>query len=190
MQERQAPPGRSSPSEWGTVNPWGADQRCMCLGSAQHWNTSEGGASKTRTRVRSSAPARAADLLLLAAMFLLLRGLVLRLQLLQVFVQPVQALLPMAAVLLHPVGHVLERRRLEAAGAPLGVAAAADEPGFLQHLQMLGDGGLADLEGGREFGDGGLAGGEARQDGPTGRVRQGRKCGAQLVGGHLMSPFG
>src|SRR5215469_1321438 len=184
IQERQGPPGRSSPSAFGMVKPWGADQRMRCLGSVQHRNTRDTGASKVRTMVRSRAPAGAVALLLLAAMGLLLRGRLLRLQFFQVLVQAVQALLPVAAVLLHPVGHVFQGRCLQAAGAPLGVTAAADEPGLLQHLQVLGDGGLADLEGRGELGHRGLPRGEPRQDGPAGRIRQGGEGGAQLVGGH------
>ena len=63
----------------------------------------------------------------------------------------------MAAILSDPVGDILERSRLEPAGAPLRLAAARDEAGTLQHLEMLGDGGQGHLERLGQFGDGGLA---------------------------------
>jgi len=52
--------------------------------------------------------------------------LVLALQLLEIAVQPFEALLPVAPVVLDPVGDVLERIRLEPAGPPLRLAAALD----------------------------------------------------------------
>ena len=66
-------------------------------------------------------------------------GLRLPLQLVQVVVQAVEALFPEAAVVLQPLGGVLERARLEPAGAPLGLAPALDQAGALEDLEVLGD---------------------------------------------------
>src|SRR5687767_10145217 len=70
-------------------------------------------------------------------------ALFLRLQFLQVAVQPVEALVPEAAVVLHPVGGVLQRLGAEPARPPLRLPAAFDQPGAFQHFQMLGDAGEA-----------------------------------------------
>src|SRR3546814_19995138 len=71
----------------------------------------------------------------------------LHLQLVEVALQAVEALLPELPIALQPAGGVLQRGRVEPAGAPLGLAAARDQPGALQHLEMLGDGGQADVAG-------------------------------------------
>ena len=55
---------------------------------------------------------------------------------LQVDVEPVEAGVPEGAVALHPLGGLPQRPGLEAARAPLGVAAARDQPGALEHLQV------------------------------------------------------
>lgn len=44
---------------------------------------------------------------------------------------------------------------------------------FLEHAQVAGDGRKGDVEGLREIADGGFARGQARQDRPARRVRQG-----------------
>src|SRR5690242_8825966 len=127
MQERQRPPTRCSPSLDGMVNPRGQSHSRMCSGSVHIRYTSSAGASKMRVRTSSRSRASAPTSFLLACMSLLL----LALQLLQVIVQTVEALLPVAAVVLDPIGHLAQRAGLEPAGAPLGLAAAADEPGLL-----------------------------------------------------------
>src|SRR5262245_31652812 len=109
------------------------DHCLMSLLSVRAFHTSATGASKVRSSTSgSSFVAR----LLFAAISLLLAltvlRLVLALQLLEVAVQPVEALLPVAPVVLHPVGDALERIGLEAAGAPLSLAPALDQPGALE----------------------------------------------------------
>src|SRR5207237_8333029 len=68
------------------------------------------------------------------------------LQLLQIVVQPVVALLPEPAVLLRPLGGLLQWRRPEPGGPLLTVPAAGDQPRPLQDFEVLGDGGLAHPE--------------------------------------------
>jgi hypothetical protein len=65
---------------------------------------------------------------------------------LKIVVQAVEAFFPEAAVVLYPVGDILEWRCLKAAGAPLGVASAGDEAGALEDFQVLRDGGKAHVE--------------------------------------------
>src|SRR5262245_25694439 len=137
MSIRIAPPGRASNSHTGLVKPFGPHHEASIRGSVQTWNTSARGASSVRTSTSSCATARAE-----AELFFLLLGgigLLLFLQLAQVVFESVETLFPEAAVLIEPVVHVLEARGLQAAGAPLRVAAAGDEPGALEHLEMLGD---------------------------------------------------
>src|SRR5690606_12977221 len=62
-----------------------------------------------------------------------------RLDLLQVDVQAIETLLPQAPVVLDPLRGGIQGLRLEPRRAPLAFAAAHDEPGALQHLEVLGD---------------------------------------------------
>src|SRR5262245_32333315 len=151
--------------------------------SVSAFHTSATGASKTRsTTTGSSFVAR----LLFAFIFLLLSGfLVLALQLLEVPAQLVQALLPEAPVELDPVGDALTRARLQAASAPLRLAAALDQPRALEHLEVLGHRGQADVEGLRDLEHRGFARSEAREDRAPRGVGEGGKGGAEAVGGHI-----
>src|SRR5213594_3786262 len=127
------------------------------------FQTRDTGASKVRSTTSGSlfvtTLSFAAISLLLALNFL---RLVLALQFLEVALQLVEALLPVAPVVLDPVGDVLERIRLEPAGPPLRLAAALDQARALEHLEVLGHRGQADVEGLGQFHDRGLARGEAR----------------------------
>src|SRR5919199_288937 len=105
----------------------------------------------------------------------------LALQFAEGFVEASEALLPDGAVVLDPVGDVLESGGLEAAWPPLGASALGDEPGFLEHLEVLGDGGQTELERFRQLEDGRLALGEAREDGPPRRISQRREGDAELI---------
>src|SRR5262249_36853006 len=110
------------------VKPWGADHCCMWRVSVQQGETRRQGALNTRLRISSGA---VADAVLFLGTMLLLLGAggcgLLGLQFLEVFAEAIQPLFPVAAVLLHPIRDLLQRRRLQTAGAPLGVAAAGDE---------------------------------------------------------------
>src|SRR5215831_14734908 len=145
--------------------------------SVSAFHTSATGASKTRST--TSASSFVARLLFAFISFLLAGYLVLALQLLEVAVQPAEALLPMLPVELDPVGHALQRVRLQPAGAPLRLAAALDQPGALEHLQVLGHGGEAHIEGLGDLEHRGLARGEAREDRAPGRVGEGGEGGAE-----------
>src|ERR1700754_2255766 len=61
------------------------------------------------------------------------------LQLLEVVVEAVEALLPELAVGFDPAGDLPQGLRLDLAGAALRIAAARDEPCVFQDLQMLRD---------------------------------------------------
>src|SRR5919109_3320338 len=133
MQAKNAPPTRSSPRFSIIVKPRGQDHWARCCGSVQARNTSARGASKVRRMVSSSSVAPAAALFrALACMFSLLA-----LQSDQIGVEPLEALLPVAAITLDPLGHVAQRLRPQAAGPRLGPAGADDEPRALEHLQVL-----------------------------------------------------
>src|SRR2546423_1958364 len=68
------------------------------------------------------------------------------LQLLQIVVQPVVALLPEPAVPLRPLRGLLQWRRPQPRRAPLAIPTAGDQPRALQDLEVLGDGGLGHPE--------------------------------------------
>src|SRR2546422_667225 len=101
MQTRKAPPGRTSILHEGIVKPFGPHQRTRRSASVQALKTRRGGASKTRVMTSSGFAVSAAGLVL-AAM-----SPPLRLQLLQIYIQPIEALLPESAIVLQPVGGVL-----------------------------------------------------------------------------------
>src|SRR5690242_9658798 len=67
-------------------------------------------------------------------------------QILQNFVQALEALVPEAPVFPHPLRSLLEPAALEPARPPLGVAALRDEARALQHFQVFGDAGQAQVE--------------------------------------------
>ncbi len=65
----------------------------------------------------------------------------------EVFGQAIERLAPEAAIVIHPVVDFFERIGAQPARTGLGRAAPRDEPGPLEHLQMLRDGGQAQVEG-------------------------------------------
>src|SRR5207248_676935 len=120
--------GRRSMVQPTQVNPAGPHQCIRRSDSVNALNTSSRGASKMRLITRPSS----------AALLSVIR-LPLVAHLVQVAVQAVEALAPAAAIGPHPVCDVLERRRLQPAGPPLRLAPLGDQPGPLQHLEVLGD---------------------------------------------------
>src|SRR5437764_14943579 len=102
-----SPPGRTSICCMVVRKPRGPNHCAMCCGSVHTVHTSSRGASKTRVPVISRSLVSAA----LATMSFLL----LFLQLLQVFVEPIETFLPEFAVVLQPAGDVLERPGVELA---------------------------------------------------------------------------
>ena len=95
----------------------------------------------------------------------IVRLVLLRLEFAQVVVQTIEALLPEPAIAIEPVVDVLEGGGLDPAGPPLRRAAARDQAGPLQHLEMLGDGREAHLERRGELRDRGFAQREPRRVG-------------------------
>src|SRR5712691_1734577 len=154
------------------------------------FQTRETGASKVRSTTSGSsfiAALLVATLLFAAISFLLALNvlrLVLALQFLEVAAQLVEALLPVASVVLDPVGDVLERIGLEPAGPPLRLAAALDQARALEDLEVLGDCGKADVERLGQLQDRGFARGETREDRAPRGIGEGGKSRAEAVGGH------
>src|SRR5947209_7676623 len=112
---------------------------------------------------------------LLLALTLLLR----HLQLLQVDLEAVEALVPQIAIMLEPVVDALEGDRLDAARPPLRLAPARDQAGAFQHLEMLRYRRQAHRKGLGEFRHRGFPKREPRQDGPARRVGKGCERSAE-----------
>src|SRR4029453_19185877 len=98
---RQAPPGRSSPSDQGIVKPRGAHHLSRYSLRVHAWNTRLRGASKTRVTTRTLSPVWVGALGFAFGPILRL----LRLQFAQVIVQAIETLLPEAAITVQPVVH-------------------------------------------------------------------------------------
>src|ERR1700730_249296 len=64
----------------------------------------------------------------------------------EVGVEIVQSLLPLLTEGLDPFGDLLQRKWSEPARTPLRVASAFNEPGVLEHLEMLRNRRLAELK--------------------------------------------
>src|SRR5881628_1746433 len=185
-----------STSNWNSKPTTAANSRrskdhCLMSSlSVRAFQTRATGASKVRSTTSGSSLVTtlsfAAIWLLLALNFL---RLVLALQFLEVAVQLVEALLPVAPVILDPVGDVLERIRLEPAGPPLRLAAALDQARALEHLQVLGNGGQADVEGLGQFQYRAFARGEPRKDRAPRGIGEGGKGAAEAIGRHDMFPL-
>jgi len=102
----------------------------------------------------------------------------------KIFVQAIEAFGPETPVMLDPVGYIFEGASLEAARTPLRFAAAGDQPGALEHFEVLGDGGHADVKGLCELRDGSFSGDKASQDGAAGGIGESGKGVAESIGGH------
>src|ERR671931_2721987 len=107
------------------------------------WKHRRRGASRTEVMTSSVSDGMSSvttGLLVTVTVLLLL------LQDLQIVVELTHTLLPVLPVALDPVGRLFEGRRLQPAGPPLRLPPLADEPGPLQHLQVLRDRGQLQLE--------------------------------------------
>src|SRR5882724_2953051 len=185
-----------STSNWNSKPTTGANSRrskdhCLISSlSVSAFQTRATGASKVRSTTSGSS---FVTTLSFAAIFLLLAlnllRLVLALQFLEVAVQLVEALLPVAPVVLDPVGDVLEGIRLQPAGPPLRLAAALDQTRAFQHFQVFRDCRQAYLERLGQFQDRGFAGGEAREDRAPRGIGEGGKGGAEAIGRHVAAYF-
>src|SRR5450759_5428368 len=120
----------------------------------------------------------------LASIFLLLG-----LHGLKIGIQTVETLFPEPAVLLYKIGDLVQRFRLQSAGPPLRLAAARDQAGALQHLEVFGNGGSGHFEWRGELRDRCLARGETCKDRAASRVGECGEGGAEVIKRHLQSPF-
>src|SRR5579862_3179825 len=170
MTKRQTPPGRISKLCVVVVKPYGPHHCAKCLGSVHSEKTRSRGAANSRTPMIDRG-SRSRSMLLPAAMPTLLlavfdfRGLRVRrlgfcllgLQRPQIEVEPIEALVVEAAIVVEPVVNILERARLDPAGPRLRLARAGDQAGALEHLEMLRDRRETHRKGFGELHDRGLA---------------------------------
>src|SRR5262249_46408635 len=141
--------------------------RFMCSAFDHRANTTDGGALKVRT-INSS---------LSATLFLSAPIAFSFAEFFQIRCHLVEALLPEAPIDREPVIDGLEAFWLELARPPLCFATARNETGAFEHLEMPRDRRQADVEGVSQLVHSGLALGEARQNGASRRVGQGREGG-------------
>src|SRR5580704_3290317 len=135
MTKRQTPPGRNSKRDVVVVKPFGPHHCARCFGSVQAEKTSSRGASNSRVPMIERG-SRSRSRLLVTGMFSVLplrscAGAFFGLQLFQVSVQPVEALVEKAPVMREPIVDVFKRPRLDAARPPLRFTAAGNEAGAL-----------------------------------------------------------
>src|SRR4029077_16389463 len=194
MTKRQTPPGRKSKLNVVVVKPNGPHHCARCFGSVQAEKTSARGASNSRVpTIARGSPSRSTPLvaatfsfprvwLVIATLLNTLLVAVLPLQLLQVGIQAIEALVEETPVMAEPVGDVLERARLDAARPPLRLTAARDQAGAFQHFEVFGNRREAHGERLGKLGHRGFAQSEPRQNGPAGRIGQ---CGKGGVERHL-----
>src|SRR6266851_8100685 len=168
-----APPGRKSNSQTGLANPWGPHHTATHFGSVHALSTSSLGASNTRVSTNSrSSPAMMFPVAMFFPLFLYVS---------QIVIEPVKAVRPEPPVVRYPIGDVLEWRGGDPAGPPLRLTPARNQAGAFQHLEVPGNGGHAHGKGRSDLRDRGLAGGQAREDGPASRVGERGERGAQVV---------
>src|SRR5438105_12637280 len=160
------------------VKPFGPHHCIRRSRSVQALNTMSRGASNTRVMTNSRSAAAATALLFPATLLLL------RLKFPQVIVQAIEAFVPESAVAVDPVGDVLERPGFEPARPPLRLAAARDQPGAFQYLEVLGDRRQAHRERRGKLRDRSLAQRQARKYGAPGGIGERRKCAAEAIGHH------
>ena len=103
----------------------------------------------------------------------------------QQLVQAGVALFPELAVVGQPDGRLAQGLGFQVAEPGRGPAAAGDETGLLEDLQVPRDGRLRDAEWSRQLSDVGVALGQPRQDRPPRRVRKGAEHRVQLGVHHL-----
>src|SRR5579872_1526884 len=104
-------------------------------------------------------------------------------------IQTIQTLFPEMAVFLYPVRDFLEPARLDPARTPLGFPAPANQAGALEYFEVLGNGGHAHVERLRQFRDGSLTRGQARQDRTPCGISQGCESSAEVVSCHSIEPI-
>src|SRR5215469_17745441 len=180
MTKRQTPPTRNSNACVVVVKPFGPHHCPRCTGSEKAPNTSARGASMVRTKTIERASISP------LVSFLAATPLLLALQLLQIHIEPIEALFPEFAIAPQPDVDVLERRALDAARPPLRFAAARDQARTLQHLQMLRHRRQAHVKRLGQLGDGCLAQRQTREDRTPGRIGERGEGGAETVSRHAV----
>src|SRR3954467_7805494 len=166
--KRKAPPGRRSISQAASFSPVASHHCASCSGSVQAANTRAGGASRSRTKRIvwvASSMAKPADAVSVESI-----SLVLRLVAGEMSLEIVEPSFPQDAERLGPFGDGLDRLGPQAARAALRVTPLLDQPGALEHAQMLGNGRLREPERCSQFAYGRLTLRETGQDGSSRRV--------------------
>src|ERR1700754_1121199 len=203
MVKRYAPPTRKSISHTGKVMPSQPYHFLTCSALVMASKTRRRGASNTRVSTISRSdgvvtfralPTRVSTRLLLFCRCLGFHvspcfGFFLRLQRLQVIVEPVEILVPEPAGILQPAVGLREGGRCDAARPPLRLPAARDQSRMLQHLQVLRDRGHAHGKRLRQFGNGSFAERQSRQNRPPRRIGKRGEGGGERVG-HNAKPTG
>src|SRR5690242_2997440 len=139
MTKRHTPPARKSKALVVVEKPFGPHHCARCFGSVHAVHTSSRGAESKRVAMMARG-SRWRSMLFLGVKLSLLG-----LQLGKVILQSVWPLLPQPAIALEPVVDIAQRVGLDAAGPPLRLAAAGDQAGALEHLEVLGDRGEAHI---------------------------------------------
>src|SRR6516162_2909522 len=163
MRTRRLPPTRTSMLATEMVAPFGPYQAAKCSGTVHICQMSSMGASKRRSITTESC------VLFVSVMALDVPSSMF--ELVEIVVHAVKARLPDGPVLLDPGRHHSQAGRVEGARSVLGALAADDQPGLLQHLDVLGDCRERQVERVCELVDRGRPVGEAGEDRPTRPVR-------------------
>src|SRR5579883_1053677 len=106
----------------------------------------------------------------------------LRLHLLQQAIQPLKAFVPETPEILKPFARIAKRLRNQTPRPALRLPSAGNQPGLLEHFQMLRDCRLAHRERARQFAYGRLAGCKPRKNRPASWIRKGREGGVKIDG--------
>src|SRR5260370_4515141 len=185
---RHSPPRRESNLSILISSRRGPHHCANSFGSVYALKTSSRGASRTVVETSSCFPGSITYSVLgivltpFSVIFLLL----LFDEILQNFVQALEAFVPEAPVLPHPLGGFLQAPDLEAAGSPLGTAPLRDQPSTLQHLQVFRNAGEAQVERLGQLRYRRLALGKTSQDRPPGGIGEGCERAAELIVWHLI----
>ena len=98
----------------------------------------------------------------------------------QVFVEPIEARLPLALLLADPTDQLLHALDVQSARSPLTVDPLLDQPAAPEDADVAGDGLVGQVEWRGEFAHGRLAPGEPADDRPTGAVAEGSEGRIQV----------